>query len=481
MASIPLTSILEVCPSILFGEILMTERLNKPLLYTFGIGDLFFTLMVNMELYFFPAFLTDFAQFSLIIFSLIIWITGFADIICALVAGVILQKVTLKFGGKYRSWLLVGPPIVAPLFILQFSKIGNNSMAALIIVLGFIASHLIFNVVFAATGSMVGTLSQLPDERTILSSSRAQGMSAAGLIFSGTALPMIAFFSARTDNILGHTIATAVYTALMILGYWYVYWISAAGNPDSEKSDSVASSESKQAVREIIGLVFKNPPLLLLIIAETFRNTSIFIITSFAFYYFGYVLKNPTFLSIFILSISVAALLGTFAAAWIGVKLGKRNSYWISLALSTFVLASGKLVGASTWGFTAIFCIGYMLAMVAGAMSTALFADSAVYGEWKTGKNIQGFTMALLTLPIKVGVLLRAAVMSVGLMAIGFVANTTPTQRVIEGINSIMIFSPALACALAALAFYFGYRIDDKHVLQMQDEIRLRPTRSPIS
>lgn len=38
----------------------MEERLSKPVLYTFGVGDLFFTLMVNMEIYFFKAFLTDF-------------------------------------------------------------------------------------------------------------------------------------------------------------------------------------------------------------------------------------------------------------------------------------------------------------------------------------------------------------------------------------------------------------------------------------
>jgi Na+/melibiose symporter-like transporter len=189
----------------------MGEGLNKSVLYTFGVGDLFFTLMVNMEIYFFAAFLTDFAQFSLIIVSQILWITSFADIICALVAGIILQRMTLKFGGKYRSWLLVGPPIVAPLFILQFSKVGGDSMAAITIILGFIASHLIFNVVFAATGSMVGSMSRLPDERTILSSSRAQGMSAAGLIFSATALPMITFFGTRTNDVVGHTITVFDY------------------------------------------------------------------------------------------------------------------------------------------------------------------------------------------------------------------------------------------------------------------------------
>ena len=194
-------------------------------------------------------------------------------------------------------------------------------------------------------------------------------------------------------------------------------------------------------------------------------------VASFAFYHFGYVLNNAAFLSIFILAISMAALLGTFAAAWIGVKIGKRNSYWLSAVLATLVFASAKLAGETTWGFTIIFSIGYMLNMIAGAMSTALFADTAIYGEWKTGKSIQGFTMALLTLPIKVAILLRAAIISVGLMAIGFIANTAPTQNIVDGISSIMIFSPAVASAIAAATFYFGYGIEDKHILHMQEEI----------
>ena len=462
----------------------MAERLSKPVLYTFGVGDLFFTLMVNMEVYYFAAFLTDFAQFSVVAANLILVITGAADIICALLAGFILQKVTLKFGGKYRSWLLIGPPIVAPLFILQFSKIGSASMAAVIITLGFIASHLVFNVVFAATGSMVGTLSQRPDERTILSSSRAQGMSAAGLIFSVTG-PIIVFFGTRTNEVMGYTITTAVYTALMILGYWYIYKITAGRKQTGERAASVSEAESKQALKseaeskqtvvEIVSLVFKNAPLLLLIIAETFRNTSLFVITGFAFYYFGYVLNNPDFLSLgFILAINIAALLGTMAAAWIGVKLGKRKAYWLFLILAALSFPLALLMGTTAWSFTIIFSIGYMFNMTAGAMSTALFADSAIYGEWKTGKSIQGFTMALLTLLIKVGVLLRAGVIGLGLMAIGYIANTVPTQSVMDGIRSIMIFSPAVASAIAAVSFYFGYRIDDKDIVRMQEEIAAR-------
>lgn len=52
----------------------MAEKLNKSLLYTFGVGDLFFTLLTNMEIFFFTAFLTDYARFSLVVVGQILWI-----------------------------------------------------------------------------------------------------------------------------------------------------------------------------------------------------------------------------------------------------------------------------------------------------------------------------------------------------------------------------------------------------------------------
>jgi Na+/melibiose symporter-like transporter len=454
----------------------MAERLKKSLLYTFGVGDLFLALLINMELFYFTAFLTDYAKFSLIIFSIILYVTSFGDILCALTAGVVLERVSLKFGGKYRSWLLLCPTISVPLFILQFSKIGGEYIAPAIIIFCFLASHLLWNVVFAATGALMGSLTRQPDERTILSSSRAQGMSAAGLIFSFTGPLMIAFFGARTSDIIGFSITIAIFSIMMVLGYLYIYKITAVADLSENQvinAETKETKETKKTLREIIGLVFKNPPLLWLIIANTFGNTIIFIVTSFAFYYFGYVLNSPGFLSVFILATSVSALLGTFAAPWIGVRIGKRNTYWIPLILAAFAYISVAFIEANTWTFTAIFCIATILVMISGSMTTALFADTVVYGEWKTGKNIQAFTMSLLTLPIKFGVLIRSGVITVGLMSIGFVAGKS-TPEIVNGISSIMIYSPAVASAIAAAIFYFGYRIEEKDVLQMQDEIAAR-------
>ncbi len=174
----------------------------------------------------------------------ILGLTSLIDIACALAGGVLLQKVTLKYGGKYRSWFLVGPPLIAPLFILQFTKIGSNTAAALLVMFGFVAGHLLLNVVVSASGAMVGRLSQLPNERTILSASRAQGMAAAGLIFSITSMPMILFFGAHTDKIAGFTIAVSVYAFLMICGYLLIYWMTAGRDPYDEVAVDAVTKKS---------------------------------------------------------------------------------------------------------------------------------------------------------------------------------------------------------------------------------------------
>jgi Na+/melibiose symporter-like transporter len=449
----------------------MTEKLKRSLLYTYGIADLFFMLLINMELVFFPAFLTDYAQFPLAIVSQIILITSLVDIVCSLIAGVILQRVTLRFGGKYRSWFLVGPPIVAVLFVFQFIKIGSDYVAAIIIIFAFIASHLVWNISFTASGAMVGRLSRLPDERTILSANRVQGMTAGGLVFSATAMPMIMFFGVRTNMTTGCTITTGVYSIFMIIGYFYVYKLTVGKDPFDESAVDDPKNESKQSVKKIVGLAFKNPPLLQLTLAESFRNASLFITTSFAAYYFTYVQRNSIFLSVFLFCISAAALIGALVASWIGAKIGKRHCYWIFLALSALCCAAARILWEDAWSFTAVLSIASMCGSVAGAMSTALFSDTVVYGEWKTGENIRAFAMALGAFSIKIGVLIRSAVIALGLLAIQFVANTVPTPRVISGISSLMTLAPAAACAIAAIVFYYGYRIEDKHVLQMQDEI----------
>ena len=70
----------------------------------------------------------------------------------------------------------------------------------------------------------------------------------------------------------------------------------AGKDPYDEAGVDSPKNEAKQSIRKIIGPVFKNPPLLWLTLAESFRNATVFIIASFATYYFTYVLRDAIFL-----------------------------------------------------------------------------------------------------------------------------------------------------------------------------------------
>jgi len=339
-----------------------------------------------------------------------------------------------------------------------------------------VSSHMLWNVSYAAVGSMLGRLSQLPDERTTMSASRTQGGCVAGLIFSLAGLPMINFFGARTSRLAGFPITTAIFALLMICGYLYIYKITAGKDPYDEASAGSTGKGSQESMKEVAGLALRNRPLLFIITADTFNNTATFMNLAFSFYYFTYVVRNAALLPVFLLVCSIAALTGSIAAVWVGSKIGKRNAYWIALATAACTYASAALLGRTVWSFTAVFCLAAVIQVVAGCMSTALFSDTVIYQEWKTGRNTRAFTMGLQNLTAKLSIFLRSAVVTVGLMAIGFVANQPPTPRVVEGIRAIMIFSPATACAIAAAIFYFGFRIDDKAVLRMQEEINARKT-----
>jgi len=97
-----------------------------------------------------------------------------------------------------------------------------------------------------------------------------------------------------------------------------------------------------------------------------------------------------------------------------------------------------------------------------------------VYGEWKTGKNIRAFTMALQNLAIKLGIIIRVSVVTFGLGAIGFVANVDQSAQTVRGIATIMSFSPATVCFIAAAIFFFGYKIQDSEAVKMREEIEAR-------
>ena len=92
----------------------MADKLKKSVIYLYGLPSFGFQIFIYVELMFFSAFLTDAVKMPVALAGSVLMITSIFDLIWVPVAGIILQKSNLKWG-KFRSWLLIGPPVAAML------------------------------------------------------------------------------------------------------------------------------------------------------------------------------------------------------------------------------------------------------------------------------------------------------------------------------------------------------------------------------
>ncbi|MCR3922355.1 MAG: MFS transporter, partial [Firmicutes bacterium] len=119
--------------------VLTKKPISKALKTFYGIGDMGFSLMTSVELFFFVFFLTNVAQFSLAMVAVIGSVTSIVDAILSPFYGAIISGTKPLRWGRNRSWLLIAPPLVVVLFMFQFTRIGPTELiSAVIVSLGFI-------------------------------------------------------------------------------------------------------------------------------------------------------------------------------------------------------------------------------------------------------------------------------------------------------------------------------------------------------
>ena len=96
--------------------------MNKAIKRVWGISEVGFMMMSSMETMFLLFFLTDVAKLPMSITGIITGSTAMVDAISAVLAGIVIDKVTFK-NGKFRPWLLICPPVVTVFFVLCFTNI----------------------------------------------------------------------------------------------------------------------------------------------------------------------------------------------------------------------------------------------------------------------------------------------------------------------------------------------------------------------
>ncbi len=459
----------------------MKKSLSKSLRTFYGVGDLAFSLMTSMEMYGFTFFLTNVAQFSLAISTTILLITSTVDAIFSPIYGAIINGVKAMRWGRYRSWLLVGPPLVVLTYPFQFTRIGSDLTAAVIICAGFIISHIIWNIGWVANVSLVSVLASNGEERSLLASRRGTWGAVSRLVVSYTSVPFATLLGGFFGNaVLGFALATAAVTIAMMLGYWAHFAMTKGYEETTEKKTKAqkaaekADAKDKMTIGEILKNLFLNPPLMVLMLADFARYLSSFIMTGILAYYYTYVIQNMAYFPVFIMVGGITGIVGAYLAAFLCKRFSNRTTVIVSFIVFAISMLVGKFVAYQAVLFIAVLAVAQLINGSLRSSVVALYADTVVYGEWRTGKNAAGFIMGLMNLPLKLSIIGRTVVIAATLSAAGFDSSIDPTmasEALKTGIINAFTLVPAIGMVISFLLLVFGYKLTHEKLTQCQKEI----------
>lgn len=472
-------------------KIPLTARLK----FLFGIGDCGFSLMTNVETFYFQFFLTNIAQFTVGVMGVITSVISIVDASLSWIYGGVLNIVKPRKTGRYRPWLIMIPWIVPFLFMFQFIKISDNiALSATIICIAGVVSHVVWNLPYAANMAMISIAGQTPQGRASLASSRATWNNIASVAFSYVGLPLATLLS--TMNIMGDPVkvGNATYRALsfgvdalilgifMALTYW-VHYIITKGYEPPEEITKANESKTKTSFKDMALALFANPHLILLIIADLAKWCVKFVVAGCAMYYWTYVgsaASGQTALALqtsYVLISALCAVAGAYTARFFTKAFTNKYAMVYAYIVMAIALILAYFMYSQWLAVFILMCVGQFGYGVCYACAPALYADAAVYAEWKTGKNNVGWVMGLQTLPLKISVILKAVIIAVALSAVGFSAKIDPktaTDALKQGITAGFALVPGILLVVGVVILIFGFRLTKEKVAKYQAEIDAR-------
>ena len=446
------------------------KGLSNTLKYFFGVGDAGFSLMSNIETFYFMTFLTDLAGFSTAIAALINSVFSVVDACLSWIYGGILNGTKAKKWGRYRSWLILVPLIVPFLYAFQFVRVSDNEiLSAVLIIAASIASHVVWNIAYVANATLVSVVGKTPEDRATLSSSRGTWNNIGSLLFTYLGLP----FATLLANFVGekNKFAAAAFCLglLMVLGY-YAHFKMTEGYEEIETGENKGKA-SKVSIPDMFKSLFQNPPLMILMAADLAKWCVKFVTAAAAIYYFRDAMGNPGLMVPYALAIALGAIVGSFATRYFAKSLSNRTTAIISFIGMAVALGLIYVSYNNAVAVIALMTVAQFFYGIAYSTSPALYADTVVYTTWKTGKNAAGWIMGLQNLPLKVGVFLRGTIVTACLASVGWKSGVVLEGAARQGMTVALGLIPAILCAVGALLLIFGYKLTQETVTKCQSEI----------
>lgn len=440
-------------------------KLNEKLGY--GVGDMGFNFYWANISAFLLIFYTDVFGISAAAAGTMMLITKIIDAFTDPMMGAIADRTKTRMG-KFRPYLLWLALPLAGAGVLTYSTPDLGPDGKLIwAYCTYSLLMLIYTAINIPYSALSGVMTRNSQDRTTLVSFRFIGGFTGGILVTYLT-PKLVVILGQGDEILGWQLTMGVFGIAAALLFLFTF--------ASTKERIQPVSENNSAVLQDLKDLKNNKPWLVLFSLALIIMITITMRASSGTYYFKYYVMRPELVGEFLSSYMFALALGAASTPLMTKFMDKKPLMMLLMSLAGLFSISLFFVPADQVGL--IFAINLAIGFVLGPKSPlafSMYADTADYNEWRTGRRATAMTFSAATFSQKLGGAIASAVIGWLLALIGYVANAEQSAGSQMGILLMVSVIPGLVALLAAFVMRF-YHLDEKQLLTIQQELDQRKT-----
>ncbi|HEY1921429.1 MAG TPA: MFS transporter [Tepidisphaeraceae bacterium] len=459
----------------------MSEEMQKlPLTQKigYGFGDLasclFWSTISTYLLYFY----TDVFGLTAAAAGLMFFVSRFSDAIFDVVMGMLADRTKSRWG-RFRPYLLwlaipMGVGAILAFTTPSFGGAGKIIYAYITYIL-FMFLYSAINIPYTA---LLGVISSDPAERSDAATSKFIGAYLGGIIVSATALPLATHYLGHGNEARGWQLTLTVYSIAAAL-FFFITFLSTR-----ERVQPIATE--KVAVKDDLGDLVHNGPWIALFAVTILLILFVCIRSSITTHYFKYYVGTQEvnlfgkmhhfgfaeLTSAFNTVGQIASLVGTAMVPLVTRIIGRKRA--TLLLFITALICTGAYYFLRPQDLILIFGLNIIGSLVGGPISALLwimYADTADYSEWKTGRRATGLVFSASIMSNKMGWAVGSMIAAWILGTTGFVPNVVQTPAVLNGLKGMMSLISVVPGVIAVIVLAFFYRLDEKTMADVKAEL----------
>lgn len=381
------------------------------------------------------------------------------------VIGAFADRTNTRFG-KFRPYLIWMSIPLGAAAVLTYTTPDLDANGKLLWAYGsYLAMMVFYTCVNIPYNALSGVISNDPQERSTINGLRFIFAFAGSTLVTAATPAMVAWLGAG-DDVRGWQLtmlAWSVAASVMFL-ITFLNTRERVLPPPGQKSD---------VWRDIRDLASNRPWVVLFVLALVIMVT-ITLRTTTSAYYFKYVVGRPELMATFVPTYMVFAAVGAACTPLLTRFIDKKLLMILLMSCTAVLSSLFFLIPADR--IDLMFVLQAGLGFVLGPKSPlafSMYADTADYNEWRTGRRATAMTFAAATFSQKLGTAVAVSVIGAVFTWLGYVPNAAQSVGSQAGIVWLMSFVPA-AFALVAVLVMCLYNLDAKALARMGAELAAR-------